>query len=226
MKSGTRVALAVGAGYLLGRRRKVRMALMLGGAAMTGGGIPGQLARRGTKLLGSSDVLGKLTPELGEVTGLIGEELVPVGKAAARAAVNSQINALSDRVHERAEALRNPPEEPAEEEEEVLPSGRGRRGQRFGDEDEYETGDEAEEAPEPRMARAGRRPAETAPRAAGPGLRRARAEDEAHGRRRARAEDEPHGVRRARAEDEEEDEGMPVRAAGSHAGAPVRRVRR
>lgn len=108
MKSGTQVALAVSAGYLLGRRRKMRMAMILGGAAMTGGlgGVTGQLLRRGTKLLGSADLLGKVSPELGEVSGMITGELLPVGRAAARAAVAGRINALSDRVHERAEELR------------------------------------------------------------------------------------------------------------------------
>ncbi len=192
MKSGTRVAVAVGAGYLLGRRRKMRTALMLSGAAMAGGlggGMPGQLLRRGTKLLGSADVLGKVSPELGEVTGLISGELLPVGKAAARAAVSSRINALSDRVHERAEALRNSQEEGGGEEEE---------------EEEYES------APEPRPTRARRAGTGAARRASGNGERRDRGEDE-----------------------EEEDEDLPVRAsgralraAGSRAGAPVRRTRR
>ena len=212
MKSGTQVALAVGAGYLLGRRRKMRMALMLGGAAMAGGlgGMPGQLVRRGAGLLGSADVLGKLAPGLGEVTGMISEELLPVGKAAARAAVSSQVNALSDRVHERAEVLRHAQE--AGEQEEV-PSGRRRRGRRFegdgeyGDEDEYGAGDENEEAPPSRTARSRRGPAGTARRAGGDGQR--------HDRRRQDRED-----------GDGEDEDVPVRAAGSRAGAPVRRTRR
>ena len=157
MKSGTQIALAVGAGYLLG----------------------------------------KLSPGLGEVTGMISDELLPVGKAAARAAVSGQINALSDRVHERAEALRNA-QEAGEEVEEAVPAGRRRRGQRSEDEDEG--GDEDEEAPPPRTARPRRRPAGPAPRAGGNGQRHDR--------------------------DEDEDEDMPVRAAGSRAGAPVRRARR
>ncbi|MBO0775737.1 MAG: hypothetical protein J2P34_05440, partial [Actinobacteria bacterium] len=126
MKSGTQVGLAVAAGYLLGRRRKMRLALMLGGAAATGrlGGMAGQVLRRGTKLLGSSEAMGKLSPELGEVTGLISGELVPVGKAAARTAITSRINALSDQIHDRAEALRVPGEAGADEEEEDV-SGDG-----------------------------------------------------------------------------------------------------
>ena len=218
MKSGTRVAVAVGAGYLLGRRRKMRLALMLSGAAMAGGlggGVPGQLLRRGTKLLGSADVLGKVSPELGEVTGMIGGELLPVGKAAARAAVSSRINALSDRVHERAEALRNPAEQtgPGEDGElagEEEPPARTRRGQRAADENDDEDEDEDGQAPEPRTVRA-RRGGTAARRTSGNGQRRDRGEDQ----------------------DDDEDEDLPVRAAGravrgagSRAGAPVRRTRR
>ena len=201
MKSGTRVAVAVGAGYLLGRRRKMRMALMLSGAAMAGGlggGVPGQLLRRGTKLLGSADVLGKVSPELGEVTGMIGGELLPVGKAAAKAAVSSRINALSDRVHERAEALRNPQDVTAGEDEA---------------EAEDDAGDEAEEeeTPEPGAARARRGGNGTARRRSGNGQPSDAGEDE------EADEDEDIPVRAS---------GRAVRAAGSRAGAPVRRTRR
>lgn len=139
MKSGTRAALAVGAGYVLGRRRKMRMALMLGGAAMAGSplaGPAGQLLRRGTKLVGSTDLLGKLSPELGDISGIISKELVPVGKAAARAAVTGRVNALSDRVHERAEALREP-QGGADDEDERPARGRQARGaEEEDDEDE------------------------------------------------------------------------------------------
>jgi hypothetical protein len=37
MKCGTQAALAVGAGYLLGRRRKMRLAAMVAAGAATGG---------------------------------------------------------------------------------------------------------------------------------------------------------------------------------------------
>ncbi|MGE5136442.1 MAG: hypothetical protein ACM32E_26555 [Gemmatimonadota bacterium] len=230
MKSGTRVAVAVGAGYLLGRRRKMRMAMMLSGAAMAGGlggGIPGQLLRRGTKLLGSADVLGKVSPELGEVTGLIGGELLPVGKAAAKAAVSSRINALSDRVHERAEALRNPADEDGREDEDEEPAGRARRARRAGDEatdeeapdeeapDEEaadeEVTDEADEEyePAPRATRSRRGGTGTARRGSGNGQRRDRGGEG--------EDDEDQPVRAT---------GRAVRAAGSRAGAPVRRTRR
>lgn len=206
MKTGTQVALAVAAGYLLGRRRKMRLAMMLGGAAMTGGlgGVPGQLLRRGAGLLGSADVLGKVSPELGEVGSMITGELVPVGKAAARTAVTGRINALSDRVHERAEALRNP--------EQGQPGG-GTEG-----EEEEQEGE-----------RPARRPAR-ARRAEGNGQG---GDDEDRGGRRSR-DQEGNGYRRRQETEEPGDEEepprrsarRPVRAESSRAGAPVRRARR
>jgi hypothetical protein len=39
MKSGTRVAIGVAAGYLLGRTRKMRLALMIAAAGVTGLGV-------------------------------------------------------------------------------------------------------------------------------------------------------------------------------------------
>ena len=73
------VALAIGAGYLLGRGRKLRLALILGGAAATGAFGSG-LLRRGAKLAGSSGLLGKLSPEVGEITDMVRGDLLDAGK--------------------------------------------------------------------------------------------------------------------------------------------------
>jgi hypothetical protein len=112
MKNGLQVALAIGAGYLLGRRRKMRLAAMLGIAAMTGqlggGGLTGQLARRGAAMLGPTDLLGKVAPELGEITDMIRGEVLDAAKTAAMAAVSSQIYSLSDSLRDRADALQHP----------------------------------------------------------------------------------------------------------------------
>jgi hypothetical protein len=139
MKTGTQVALAVGAGYVLGRRHKMRLAMMLGGAAVAGGvgGIGGQLVRRGAKLVGSADLLGKVSPELGEIGSLIRHDLLDAGKGAARSAMNSKIDSLSDRLHERAESWRNPAES-------VKGITGGRDEERSPEEDEPEE-DETEE---------------------------------------------------------------------------------
>jgi hypothetical protein len=110
MKNKGQVALAVGAGYLLGRRRKMRLALVLGTAAATGGfgGFAGQILRRGAKLAGSNDVLGKVSPELGEITDMVRGDLLDAGKAAAMTAVRSRIDRMSDTLHDQAEMWRQP----------------------------------------------------------------------------------------------------------------------
>lgn len=126
MKSGARVALAVGVGYLLGRRRKLQVALALGSAVAAGrlSAGSGDLLRRGTKgLLSSAD--------LGKVAGL-GGPLVAAGKAAAMTAVSSRIDSVSDRLQDRAETLRGRGGEDSVEQP------RGRAHDDDADEDEFE----------------------------------------------------------------------------------------
>jgi hypothetical protein len=102
--------MALGVGYVLGRRRKMRMATMLAVATAAGGvGSLGSAAvKRGTKALGSGDALGKVAPQLGGIVDTVRGELVDAGKAAAIAAVNSRVESLTDSLHERAEAIREP----------------------------------------------------------------------------------------------------------------------
>jgi hypothetical protein len=93
MASGAKVALAVGAGYLLGRTRKMKLALMLAGAGVTGKfpARPGDLAAHGLKSLGASADLSQLSQQLrGEVLN--------AAKAAAIAAATKQVDALNDRL--------------------------------------------------------------------------------------------------------------------------------
>lgn len=101
MNTGARLALAVTAGYLLGRFRKMRWALTL--AAMAGrrqlAGGKGGLLQQGVKLLSSS-------PEFAAVTDEMRDRLVDAGKAAAVAAVSNKINSLSDGLRERSDAMR------------------------------------------------------------------------------------------------------------------------
>jgi hypothetical protein len=110
MKGGTRAAVAIAVGYVLGRRRKMRLATLLAAGAATGGiaGIGGAAVRRGTKALGSPEVLGKLGPQFGQMAETVGGDLVEAGKAAAVAAVTGRIDSLADSLHERAESIRNP----------------------------------------------------------------------------------------------------------------------
>jgi hypothetical protein len=110
MKGGTQAALALGVGYMLGRQHKMRMAAMMAAGAATGrmGGLGGAVFRRGAKMLGSNDMLGKLSPQVTEVAETVRGDLLDAGKAAVVAALNNRIESLSDSLHERAETLRNP----------------------------------------------------------------------------------------------------------------------
>lgn len=110
MKCGTQAAMALGVGYVLGRRRKMRMTTLLAAGAMTGalGGLSGTLLRRGVKMLGSTDALGKMAPQLGELADTVREDLVDAGKAAATAAITGRLESLTDSLHERADMMRDP----------------------------------------------------------------------------------------------------------------------
>ncbi|MGC4890246.1 hypothetical protein [Micromonospora sp. DT227] len=100
MKSGARIALAVGFGYVLGRRRKLRTALTLAAAVAAGRASqnPGGLKQMATGLLGSN-------PQLANLSRL-GAPLVTAGRAAATAAAGSGIDAVSGRLRGSADSLR------------------------------------------------------------------------------------------------------------------------
>jgi hypothetical protein len=110
MRGGTQAALALGVGYVLGRRRKMRMTTVLAAAAATGGlgGLGGAALRRGVKMLGSTEALGKVAPQLGELADTVRGDLLSAGKAAATAAVSNRIESLTDSLHDRAELVRDP----------------------------------------------------------------------------------------------------------------------
>ncbi|WP_200210744.1 hypothetical protein [Micromonospora coerulea] len=100
MKSGARVALAVGFGYLLGRRKKLRTALTLAAAVAVGRASrnPGGLLKHGKDMLTASPQLGNLAK--------LGSPLATAGKAAATAAAGSGIDALGGKLRGGADALR------------------------------------------------------------------------------------------------------------------------
>jgi hypothetical protein len=110
MKCGTQAALAVGAGYLLGRRRKMKLAMIMAAGAATGGlgGLGSGLLKRGVKMLGSTEALSKVAPQLGDLTEVVRGDLIEAGKAAATAAFTNRVESLTDSLHERAETLRDP----------------------------------------------------------------------------------------------------------------------
>src|SRR5829696_5117804 len=99
VKCAARVALGVAGGYLLGRTKKLKFAMMLGGmAAGRRAGGPGQLLAQGTKLLGQSPELARLTDELRG-------RLLEAGKGAAVAVATRQVENLAERMVSRVGTL-------------------------------------------------------------------------------------------------------------------------
>lgn len=83
---------------------------MLAAAAVSGGmgGMGGAALRRGMKMLGSTEALQKVAPQLGDIADTVRGDLLTAGKAAATAAVNNRVESLTDSLHQRAEQARNP----------------------------------------------------------------------------------------------------------------------
>jgi hypothetical protein len=123
MKCGSQIAVAVVGGYVLGRSKKTRMALLLALMAAGGGKLP----------IGPEDLLRKspLGGPLDKLTGDLRSQIVDAGMNVAKKAASSRIDSLSDRLQERADTLRRTggradteSEESEESEEEPI---RGRR---------------------------------------------------------------------------------------------------
>lgn len=128
MQSGARVALGIGAGYVLGRTRKMRLALMAAAAASGAvRGRPRELWQRGVSKLGSATDLDPVSR---------GMDLI---KSAAMTAAGSQIDSLTERI--RATTPGNRDDEGREDrQDDDLPEDEF--------EDEYEDEDEYDEAAE------------------------------------------------------------------------------
>jgi hypothetical protein len=97
MKSQSRLVLGVGVGigYLLGRTKKMRLALMVAAAGATGVvGSPRQLLQRGLTQLGTS-------ADLGSLTKAARGQLVGAAKTAAITAASSRIDALNERLQNK-----------------------------------------------------------------------------------------------------------------------------
>jgi hypothetical protein len=126
VKIGIQVAVGVAIGYVLGRTKKMRLAMTLVSAGAIGrNGGAGELVKQGTKLLGSA-------PEMKELTENVRGRLMEAGKVAAMAAASNQINSLTDRLQERAGAVQGftasgADEDEGEDRDEESQSSRGRR---------------------------------------------------------------------------------------------------
>ena len=87
------VAAAVGVGYLLGRTKKMRLAMMGAGAGLAGklGGGPRQLLREGYKRIAA-------TPEVSKLTDSVRGELAGAARSAAMTAATSRIESLNSKL--------------------------------------------------------------------------------------------------------------------------------
>ncbi|WIX75122.1 hypothetical protein QRX50_26615 [Amycolatopsis carbonis] len=142
MKAGTRMALGVAAGYLLGRTKKGRLALMIAAAGATGkaGVSPAKLVQSGLKQLGTS-------PEVGQLTSLARDELLSAAKSAVVTAASGRIESLSERLQDGG-ALTHGKKSKADDEHDEEPNGEDEAQEETEDEpevvDEDEDEDEAE----------------------------------------------------------------------------------
>ncbi|WP_309094212.1 DNA primase [Streptomyces sp.] len=96
------LGLAIGAGYLLGRTKKLKMAVAVGGLVA------------GKKLNLSPRMVAELlqeqlrnNPQFKEIGDQLREDLRGVGKAASGAMVERQLDALADRLHGRTAQVRD-----------------------------------------------------------------------------------------------------------------------
>ena len=160
MNTGLRVAGAIAVGYLLGRKRRFTLALMLGTAAATGqlSRARGDLMQRATGALTDAGI-GKLAKP--------GQQLLEAGKDAVLAALTNRADTLRGRIDDRADALGTPldaeqkqkgaQEEEPEEPRRHKPAEGGKRG----DEREEPEAREAEEDQEPEEEEEPEEPAES-----------------------------------------------------------------
>lgn len=126
MNTGLRIAGGVAAGYLLGRTRKMRLALMLAAAGLTGawGGSPAALLKRGLSQLGS-------IPEVAELADTAKKELLGAAKTATVSAATKRVEAISGRMQDQLSGHSGEddeePEEPDDDEPEESPPPQRRR---------------------------------------------------------------------------------------------------
>ncbi|MFF3736259.1 DNA primase [Streptomyces sp. NPDC002566] len=125
------LGLAVGAGYLLGRTKKMKLAFAVGSLVA---GKRMNLTPKGLADLVSQQL--KDNPQFKEIGDQLREDLRGVGKAASGAMVERQMSALADRLHSRTSDVRD-------QLNGVVPDAPGSRS-----DDEEEPEDAYEEEPE------------------------------------------------------------------------------
>src|SRR5947209_3274784 len=102
MNSGVKLGVGITGGYLLGRTKKLKLAIGLGTWLM-GRRLqmsPAQLALQGLTQL-------RETPEFAELSDRLRDEIGGAGKRALAAAATSRMESLTDKLHDRNSGLIN-----------------------------------------------------------------------------------------------------------------------
>ncbi|MEW2114027.1 DNA primase [Streptomyces sp. NPDC005474] len=150
------LGLAVGAGYVLGRTKKLKLAFAVGTLVA---GKRMQLSPRALAELVSTQL--RDNPQFKEIADQLRVDLRGVGKAASGAMVERQVEALADRLHGRTAEVRDQLAGVVPD-----PRGRGRDDDETDAEDAYDEDaydeESDEEAPAEKSGRS-RRPAKKAP---------------------------------------------------------------
>ncbi|GAA3504637.1 hypothetical protein GCM10019016_117500 [Streptomyces prasinosporus] len=153
----TGLGLAIGAGYLLGRTKKLKMALAVGGLVA---GKKLNLSPRAVADLVSQQV--RDNPQFKELGDQLRGDLRGVGKAASGALVERQLDAFADRLHGRTADVRDRLTGA------VRPGRAGGDGEDAEEEDREPRDEQDGEEPAAKRARAKKAPAkEAAKRSAG-----------------------------------------------------------
>ena len=151
MKCRVQVGLALAGGYLLGRTKKMKLALILAGVT-AGRGLPtrpAELLKQGSDAMRSS-------PELTKLVEQARGGLVDAGKSAAIAAASSRMESVSDRLSQRVSSLGPDGSEQDDEPEAEEDAATDERDAAAADDDEDQDEPEAEETGTSR--RSGSRP--------------------------------------------------------------------
>ena len=148
MSVSTRVGTALAAGYVLGRFKKLRLALVMASALSNK-----QVRSSGLSLLQPMTAGLASSPEAQKLGKQITSQLVEAGKAAAMTAATQRIDKLSDTLNERSALLGEGTDEESDEDQEQPQgkAGRGAKGKRKSKgrkpaEEPEDTADEDEES--------------------------------------------------------------------------------
>jgi hypothetical protein len=136
MKTTTRVGTAIAAGYLFGRFKKLRLAMMVGTA------LASDNVRKSAVGLVQNGVGGMTADGAGKLAGTAGSKMLDAGRGAVVSAAATRLERISDRLAERTEALDG--QSPSRADEDTEPDD----VEDEYDEDEYDESEEPEQADE------------------------------------------------------------------------------